>query len=342
MSGRRPLEPQQQGRRPLEPKQQGRDPRDPTSPGITPLGAGREFDAIRRLVARWGDRAVGIGDDAAVLDVPAGERLVASVDSFVERRHFPRGWLAPHDLGWRAATAALSDLAAMAARPIGALVALAIPAEWETDLDALGDGIGAACAAVGAPIVGGNLTRAAELSITTTVLGAARTPLTRSGVRPGDTLYATGRFGGPGAAVAALLRGERPAPEALARFAHPAARIGEAIWLAERGAHAAIDVSDGLAADLGHLAAASGVRLEVALDALPLLPETTPQAGAASGEEYEVVVSAPAPIDASAFAERFGIPLTAIGRAVAGGSEVVLTLRGERVAPASGHDHFST
>lgn len=319
---------------------------------LPPLGAGREFDAIRRLVARWGERAVGIGDDAAVLAVPHGERLVASVDSFVEWRHFHRGWLSAHDLGWRAATAALSDLAAMAARPLGVLVALAVPPAWEPDLDALGDGIGAACAAVGAPIVGGNMTRAAELSITTTVLGSARALLARSGVRAGDTIYATGRFGGPGAAVATLLRGGVPDAPSAERFARPAARIAEALWLAEHGAHAAIDVSDGLAADLAQLAAASGVKLEVALDDLPIVgpaalagAERAPDAviaAAGSGEEFELVVAAPEPLDARAFAERFAIPLTAIGRAVAGESEVVVTLGGARVAPASGHDHFST
>lgn len=317
-------------------------PRPSAGQPPTPLGPGREFDVIRRLVARWGERAAGIGDDAAVLDVPVGERLVASVDALVEWRHFHRDWLSPHDIGWRAATAALSDLAAMAARPIGVLVALAVPADFDPHLDALADGIGEACAAVAARIVGGNMTRADALSITTTVLGAARSPLARSTVQPGDILYATGRFGGPGAAVAALLRRERPAAEAFARFGRPAARIAESIWLADHGAHAAIDVSDGLAADLGHLAAASGVRLEVALDGLPTVGGVAPLDAAASGEEYELVVAAPHPLDTKAFADRFGLPLTAIGRAVAGPSEVVLTLGGARVAPASGHDHFST
>ena len=308
----------------------------------TPLGPGREFDVIRGLLARWGERATGIGDDAALLDVPAGERLVASVDALLEWRHFHRDWLTPHDIGWRAASAALSDLAAMAARPLGVLVALSVPSDFDAHVDALADGIGEACAAVGAPIVGGNMTRGDALSITTTVLGAARSPLPRSGVRPGDTLYATGRFGGPGAALAALLRREPPDDHAFARFARPSARIGEAIWLAEQGAHAAIDISDGLAADLGHLAAASSVRLEVALDDLPTVAGIAPLAAASSGEEYELVVAAPRPLDTEAFAERFGLPLTAIGRAVSGPSEVVLTLGGARVAPASGHDHFST
>lgn len=309
--------------------------------GSIPLGAGREFDVIRALLDRWGPRAVGIGDDAAVLDLPRGEHLVASVDALVEWRHFHRGWLTAEELGWRAATAALSDLAAMAAHPVGVLVALAVPESWEGDVGAIADGIGEACAAARAPIAGGNITRAGELSITTTALGAVYAPLRRNGVRPGDVLYATGTFGGPGAALGALLRGEQPTPEARARFARPAARIGEARWLAEQGAHAAIDVSDGLVSDLGHLAAASGVRLEVALDALPLVAGITAVQAAASGEEYELIVAAPRTLDAEAFTRRFAIPLTAIGRAMEGASDVALTLGGARVAPAHGHDHLS-
>jgi thiamine-monophosphate kinase len=237
--------------------------------------------------------------------------------------------------------AALSDLAAMAARPVGVLVALAVPEQWDAAVEAIADGIGEACAAAHAPIVGGNLTRAAELSITTTVLGAAYAPLRRSAVRAGDLIYATGTFGGPGAALRSLIDGQEPTADARARFARPQARIAESRWLAEQGAHAAIDVSDGLAADLGHLAAASGVRLEVALDALPCLPGVSSVAAAASGEEYELVVAAPAALDGAAFARRFGAPLTAIGRAVEGAAGVVLTLGGARVAPAHGHDHFS-
>jgi thiamine-monophosphate kinase len=93
----------------------------------TALGPGEEFDAIRRMLERWGDLAVGIGDDAAIIDLPRGDRLVASVDSTVENRHFRSGWLTPREIGYRAVAAALSDLAAMAARPAGILVALSIP-----------------------------------------------------------------------------------------------------------------------------------------------------------------------------------------------------------------------
>src|SRR4051794_31527869 len=97
------------------------------------LGAGLEFEAIRAMIARWGDRASGIGDDAAVLRVPRGDALVASVDTSIENRHFRPEWLTPREIGYRAVTAALSDLAAMAASPLGVLVALALPERWHAE-----------------------------------------------------------------------------------------------------------------------------------------------------------------------------------------------------------------
>src|SRR5882672_2613293 len=108
----------------------------------TPLGPGAEFDVIRALLVRWGDRAAGIGDDAAVLRLTRGDALVTSVDSSVEGRHFKREWLSPREIGYRAVAAALSDLAAMAARPIGVLIAFALPEAWRNELGAIADGIG--------------------------------------------------------------------------------------------------------------------------------------------------------------------------------------------------------
>ncbi|HEY0995465.1 MAG TPA: AIR synthase related protein, partial [Gemmatimonadaceae bacterium] len=168
-----------------------------------PMGKGAEFDAIRRLLAVWGDRAEGIGDDAATLALTPGAQLVASVDATVEGVHFRPGWLSAEEIGWRATAAALSDLAAMAARPLGVLVALELPYAWRDRLESLAEGIGAACAAVGAPIVGGNMTAGTHLALTLTVLGEAERPLHRRGARVGDAVYVTGALGGPGAALAA-------------------------------------------------------------------------------------------------------------------------------------------
>ena len=309
-----------------------------------PLGRGREFDAIRTLLARWGDRAVGVGDDAAIVRVPRGDTLLASVDTAIENRHFREDWLSPHEIGFRAVTAALSDLAAMAAQPLGILVALALPERWSAHLPAIADGIADAVTVAATTILGGNLAAGDHLSLTTTVLGSAFAPLRRNGLRPGDTVYVTGRLGGPGAAVAAWNSGHRLHDAHRQRFAHPVARLREARWLADRGATAAIDISDGLAADLEHLAAASAVGLDIDLDLVPLLDGVNgPVAGAASGEEYELVAGGPgsAPLDTSDFERTFGTPLTAIGRAVPRESGLVFRRGAERVAKPAGYDHLS-
>ncbi|HEU4586728.1 MAG TPA: thiamine-phosphate kinase [Gemmatimonadaceae bacterium] len=304
------------------------------------LGPGREFDAVRRLLALWGDAAGGIGDDAAVLDVPSGERLVVSADSTVESFHFRRDWLSARAVGWRATVSALSDLAAMAATPLGVLVSLSLPESWRADLDELARGIGEAVQGAGTRIVGGDLTAANELAIAVTVLGHTAAPLTRAGACPGDTLYATGMFGGPRAAIEALLHGEEPSPLARERFEHPMPRIREARWLAAHGAHALIDVSDGLAGDAGHIAAASGVTIELTLDTIPTISGSSPLEAASSGEEYELLIAAPR-LDTSAFERELGLPLTAVGRVVSGEPVVRAWLAGERVALPGGFDHFS-
>jgi len=310
----------------------------------TPLGPGREFDAIREMQRRWGAAAQGLGDDSAVLDVPAGERLCVSTDSSVEDVHFRRGWLAPAEIGYRAAVAALSDLAAMAARPLGMLVAIAVPPRWRDALFEIADGVGDAAQATGAPILGGDTTGGEALTITVTVLGAARAPLLRSGARAGHLVYVTGALGGPAAALRAFLRGEAPAADDRARFARPAARIPEAQWLAAHGAAAAVDVSDGLLADVGHLAAASGVRVVLDLDRLPTVAGADAREAAGSGEEYELVVTSPAPLDERAFEAAFGTRLTGIGLVHAGdggAGDVEARSGGARVDLPAGYDHLS-
>lgn len=305
------------------------------------LGAGREFDAIRAMFEEWGPRASGVGDDAAVLSLPAGSQLVVSTDSSVEDVHFRRAWMTPAEIGERAATAALSDLAAMAAIPAGVLLALALPGDWDAALLDLARGVGAACARAGCPIVGGNLTRARELSLTLTVLGHAERPLHRAGAQAGDRVVVTGRLGGPGAALDALLAGRTPPPPHRARFVAPAARIREARWLAARGAHAAIDISDGLLADATHLARASEVTLALDLALVPRMEDVSAEAAAASGEEYELLVVMPNEFEPEApeFARTFEVPLTQIGVVEERGSEPV-TLRGVPAGTLRGHDHF--
>lgn len=305
------------------------------------LGPGREFDLVRELERRWGQRAKGIGDDAAVLDVPPGQRLVVSTDSSVEDVHFRRGWLSPAEIGYRATVAALSDLAAMAATPLGVLLALTLPPRWLGDVGALADGIGDAVAEAETQVVGGDLTGGRDLVVAVTVLGGAARVLSRRGARPGDAVFVTGALGGPRLAIDALGRGEPPAAVARDRFAHPAARIREGRWLAEHGATATVDVSDGLLSDLGHVAYASEVRIAVELDRLPLVAGADPELAASSGEEYELALAAPAELDADAFERAFGVLLTRIGDVRAGRPGVEATRGGRRIAAGGGWDHFS-
>lgn len=148
------------------------------------MGPGKEFDAVRALLAQWGSAAEGVGDDGAVLDLPPGSRLVVSTDATVEDVHFRRAWLTPEEIGWRATQAALSDLAAMGAAPLGVLLALTVPRDWRDQLSGLAGGIAAATQGAGAPIVGGDVTDGDRLALAITVLGHSARPLSRAGARP--------------------------------------------------------------------------------------------------------------------------------------------------------------
>lgn len=312
---------------------------DPHAAIVAALSDGAEFDLVRSIAAQLGDRASGLGDDAAVFALPHGDACVVSVDASVEGVHFRRGWLASREIGYRAAAAAMSDLAAMAAMPHALLLAMAVPDGWRGEVAAIAGGVGELASLVGAVVVGGNLSAASELSLTITVIGSAHTPLRRTGLRVGDALYVTGQLGGPAAAVRAWMAGAEPPAEARARFAHPVPRIREAAWLAAHGAVAAIDISDGLAADAGHLAAASGVHVALDLSSVPLVDGVTADEAAAGGEEYELLVALRAPLDTAEFARRFGIPITHVGEASAGPAGV--SAAGARLAGAPGHDHFA-
>ncbi len=324
-------------------------PRSTPVPAHLRLGPGAEFDALRGLLRQWGSIAVGIGDDAAILDVPAGHRLIVSTDTSVEDVHFRRAWLTPEEIGWRAVQSALSDLAAMAAAPMGILVALSVPAAWRVDLGALAEGIGEAARASGAPIVGGDVTDTARLALSITAMGHTTAPLRRSGAQVGDLLFVTGVLGGPASALAAWGAGGTPGEAHRERFARPVARIAAGAWLARAGAHAAIDISDGLTGESSHIAAASNVRCVIDVDAVPCLPGVAPAVAMSSGEEYELLVAA-APDDAAAFAAEFsraneGLRLTAVGRVESttrSSGEVVATRNGVQVPLTGAHDHFAS
>jgi thiamine-monophosphate kinase len=203
-------------------------------------------------------------------------------------------------------------------------------------------GVGAAARSVGAKVLGGDLVRSGRYLVDVCVLGLAARPVRRSGARPGDGLWVTGRLGGAGLALAALRAGVRLAPALRRRFARPTPRIAAGRWLARRGGRAMIDISDGLAGDAGHLAAASGVGIEIELERIPRWPGVTPLAAARSGEEYELLVALPRSFGtagARAFRRATGLPLTRIGRC-ASGRGLRLTDDGRSIVPPRGFDHF--
>ncbi|HEX6628844.1 MAG TPA: thiamine-phosphate kinase [Gemmatimonadaceae bacterium] len=304
------------------------------------LGPGREFDLVRTLLDEWGRAAQKIGDDAAVLEVPAGERVVVTTDTSVEGVHFRRDWLNHFEIGYRATAASLSDLAAMGARPLGIVIALTLPEGDQLEARLLATGIREGASAVMCPIVGGDLSAGKTLSLTITALGSVARPLTRTGAKVGDKVYVTGALGGPAAAVRAWKSGKQPSEADRARFAAPVPRIDAAIGLAARGATSAIDISDGLVADANHIAAASKVGIEIDAERLPRVADVSIQQAVNAGEEYELIVTAKQ-IDTRAFTDEFGLDLTEIGRIVAGPPRVELLQNGRPISAPSGYDHFS-
>jgi thiamine-monophosphate kinase len=262
----------------------------------------------------------GLRDDAGVVQLPGGESLVVSVDSVVEGVHFDLSFCAPSDVGWKALMQALSDLAAMGASPVGALIALGLPGargDPAVDVDvsfeagvgvdagadggggelALGvtDGVAEASAASGCPIVGGDVSSAEQLVLAVTVLGTVAgggAPVSRSGARPGDVVLVTGPCGGSAAGLRELQAAEPDGDvNADARYAYrrPVARLAEGELARQCGAHAMIDISDGLALDLHRLADASGVGFS--LEDVPVAAGATFDEALGGGEDYELLLT---------------------------------------------------
>jgi thiamine-monophosphate kinase len=216
-----------------------------------------------------------------VLAVPGG-RVVATTDLLVEGRHFRRDWSGPADIGGKAAAQNLADVAAMGASPIALLVGLAAPGDeslaWTQELIS---GLAAECSGAGASVVGGDLSGADTVMIAVTALGhlAGRSPVTRSGARPGDLLAVAGVLGHSAAGLALLTAGLAEPASLVAAHRRPRPPYGAGPEAAALGATAMIDVSDGLLADTGHVARASGVRIDIDT---ALLPRTKALAEAAS------------------------------------------------------------
>lgn len=313
-----------------------------------------EFGFLER-VARWvprGTAPIGIGDDAAVLDVTEGSSIVATADALVEDVHFRWGWSKPTDVGYKAITANVSDLAAMGARPRWLLVTLCAPGSTTEDtLRELYGGIEAACGDYGTELVGGDIVSGKTFVISVTALGEVEgDPLRRSGAKVGDALAVTGPLGRAGAGVNLLLsqNPKKVSPEdafaCMSAHRRPVARVEEGMALRRSGVHAAIDISDGLASDVRHLAEASGVGAEIDLEQLPVAPEARRIAQArgwdvermvlGGGEDYELLVALPAD-------QLEAVGLLEVGRVVDEGLWLVRD-GGREPLEIQGWDHFKT
>jgi len=338
------------------------------TPGPSPGGRLTEtslIQAVRRRTAAGGDGVrVGIGDDCAVLEPAPGALLIATTDLLLEDVHFRRRYAEPADIGWKAVAVNLSDVASMGARPRWALVALACPAGTTLDeVEAFYAGALALAGEHGVAIVGGDTASSpAGWLVNVTVLGeTARRPLLRSGARPGDVVAVTGTLGRSAAGLAVLERPAAPAgiaAEALAdsTAAHlrPRPRVAEGQWLgAVDGVTAMIDLSDGLATDLAHVARESRAGARVDLDRVPVASATRAVAerlgadalawATGGGEDYELLVVC----DPSAFeslraglVRATGTALTRVGEMTAGSGVTCVDAGGRARAIQPGFEHF--
>jgi thiamine-monophosphate kinase len=304
-----------------------------------------EFGLIARVTARLGagpSTLVGPGDDGAVVAASDG-RVVVSTDALVEGRHFRRDWSTGVDVGHRAAGANLADIAAMGAVPTALVVALCAPAtldvRWAEDL---ADGLGAEAAKTGASVVGGDMSSSPTLMLSVTALGDLHgvAPVLRSGARPGDVVAMAGRLGHAAAGYTVLSRGFRTPKLLVEAYRRPEIPYAAGPEAARRGATSMIDISDGLIADLGHVATASRVAIDLdkaAFDVPPQMRDAAQALGTdpyqwvlGGGEDHALVATFP---DGTTLPDGF----TPIGKVVDGSG---VTVDGKPHKGPAGWDHF--
>ena len=303
---------------------------------ITVSQAG-EFGLIARVIARLpqgGQVLLGPGDDAAVVAAP-DRRVVVSTDVLVEGRHFRRDWSTAQDIGHKAAAQSLIDIAAMGATPTSIVVGLAapedLPLEWT---DGLTDGLRAECDRTAASVVGGDVVRAPLVVISVTALGdlTGVAPVTRAGAQPGDVVVSSKGLGASTAGLQELLDGQVEGPHVQAhRRPRPPYSLGP--LLARAGATAMVDTSDGLLADVGHIARASGVAVDLSIRGVRQAAAVgvTDAQALTGGEDHALVAALPP--DA-----RVPRDCVVIGR-VGEGSGV--TVDGQPWTGPPGWDHFA-
>ena len=330
-----------------------------------------EFDLIERIRRRARNRddvVLGIGDDAAIVQVPPGQHLVVATDTLNAGVHFPEDSVAT-DIGWKALAVNLSDLAAMGAKPAWCTLSLSLPGNDEAWVDRFLDGFLELAALQDVALIGGDTTRG-PLSICVTVHGlvAPGRALRRDAAQPGDDIWVSGTLGDAAGALRLLLAvvpgrdseqehhgaatATEAAPQALrSRLDRPTPRIATGLALVGI-AHACIDVSDGLFADLGHVCRASGTAAELRVDTLPasaMLQATFDRDArrvlqASGGDDYELCLTAP-PTARAAFeqvARDTGVALTRIGEIAVGSGVRAITADGQPWRPSrNGYEHFA-
>lgn len=318
-----------------------------------------EFSLIAKYFAGCGpaDSTVieGIGDDAALVELDAGDQLVVTTDTLISDVHFPATG-APQEIAQRALRVNISDLAAMGARPRWFVLALTLPQADDRWLSAFSCGLHEAATALQCVLIGGDTNRG-PLAITITAFGSVKagSALLRDGARPDDYVYVTGRLGDSAAGLAVLQRRLHTSSSVdqdclVARFWRPTPRVA-AGQLLRCYASSAIDISDGLLADLGHITRASGVGAELELSKLPLSPSLTRVATAeqarswalCGGDDYELcfTVSSQNNGHIDALLTSGELDATLIGRIVRGDEVVCLDPTGQRVAiDETGYSHF--
>ena len=332
-----------------------------SGPAAGTVAAAGEFGLIAAVTARLPQGAgvlVGPGDDAAVVAASDG-RVVATTDLLVERRHFRRDWSSATDVGHKAAAQNLADIAAMGAVPTALLVGLAAPPDlplvWALELT---DGLRAECELVGASVVGGDVTGGDLVVVAVTALGSlqGRGPVRRSGARVGDLVAVAGRLGWAEAGFAVLTRGFRSPRLLVGAHRRPEPPYDADPEAADLGATSMVDVSDGLVGDLGHVAAASGVRIDLRSEAFEVADALRDAGGAlgvdplrwvlAGGDDHALAATFPA---GTALPTRWTIvghvvdvhAEPGVQRAVArpGGHDLV-TVDGRVWEGSGGHAHF--
>ncbi len=301
-----------------------------------------ESGLIRRIRDRFKDAPVtlGIGDDAAILDIPPGHSVVYCSDLVAENTHFIRGLHPADSVGYKAVAVNVSDVGAMGGIPMHFLISLAAPGDLDVEwIDGFLNGVERACRQFGVSLVGGDSSSAEIIFVDVSMVGRVRQggAMLRSGARPGDAIYVTGNLGSSALGLERLKAGDMKHP-AVSRHLYPEPRHHAGYAVADR-AHAAIDISDGLSTDLNHIVEESKVSARIYRNLLPAAPDAADWQVLHGGEEYELLIVArelPAVVE--------GVPITRIGEILESSANHQVFLvdgSGESVLRPRGWQHFS-